>query len=65
MPPRPKAMEPKTEQQISPPSSQTLSMQQPLQPTPVETYQASSAIYEEIKDDIVSVKIESLIFKLN
>lgn len=55
MPPRPKAMEPKTEQ-ISPPSfQQPISMQQPLQPTPVETYQASSAIYEEIKDDIVRI----------
>jgi hypothetical protein len=45
-------MEPKIEPQISP-QSQPLTMQQPLQPTPVETYQASSAIYEEIKDDIV------------
>lgn len=48
-------MEPKTDQQISPPASQPIAMQQPLQPTPVETYQATSAIYEEIKDDIVSL----------
>lgn len=48
LPPRPKAMEQRPEQ-ISPPSQQ---------PTPqTETYQAPSAIYEEIQDDIVSVKI--------
>lgn len=56
LPPRPKPMEPMmSEQQISPPSQQPISMQQPLQPTPtIDTYQ--SAIYEEIKDDIVSKK---------
>lgn len=51
LPPRPKAMEPRAEQ-VSPPAQQA---QQYIQ----ETYQAPSAIYEEIQenptqDDIVS-----------
>ncbi len=59
LPPRPKPMEPKVEQKVSPPGP----MQQPIQPTPADTYQASSAIYEEIKDDIVRdcTKLEILI----
>jgi hypothetical protein len=77
LPPRPKPIEPKNEQQqISPPSSQPSPMQEPLQPTPIEVYQATSAIYEEIKDDVVSkidIKIKDFfkkkifcsLFKLN
>lgn len=56
LPPRPKQpMESKYEEQkISPPTSLPIQPMQILQPTPIETYQATSAIYEEIKDDIVS-----------
>lgn len=46
LPPRPKAMDPRPDQ-TSPPT-QSPSPQQ-------ETYQAPSAIYEEIQDDIVSL----------
>lgn len=45
LPPRPKAMEPRADQ-ISPPGQQQ--QQQ-------EAYQATSAIYEEIQEDIVSI----------
>lgn len=44
LPPRPKAMDPRSEEN-SPPAAIS----------PQEIYQASSAIYEEIKDDIVSL----------
>lgn len=43
LPPRPRAMEPRNDED-SPPLLTT---------SPQETYQASTAIYEEIKDDIV------------
>lgn len=45
LPPRPKAMEPRPDQ-ITPPDQS---------PQPIETYQAPSAIYEEIQEDIVSL----------
>lgn len=45
LPPRPKAMEPRPEQ-MSPPEQKS--------PQQIETYQAPSAIYEEIQEDIVS-----------
>lgn len=57
LPPRPKPMEPKNEEKISPPTSLPIQPMQILKPTPIETYQATSAIYEEIKDDIVSLLI--------
>lgn len=63
LPPRPKPFEVKVEQKtspVSPPQQAILIPQQvPLIPQQVEpqneTYQAPSAIYEEIKDDIVSL----------
>lgn len=58
LPPRPKAMEPRPEQ-ISPPSPQQPSQQN-------ETYQAPSAIYEEIQEDVVSLcgKLFKMFFDL-
>lgn len=56
LPPRPKPMEPLRPEQFSPPGQQQPQQQQQRSPEQItETYQAPSAIYEEIQDDIVSI----------